>query len=228
MTKTQLLLESLKQTLHFSDTKLRPRGAGYHTVCWFWSPIFNCGAGLGIIGLSRGSGRNMSYTLLSQTRPKARKAHRCIWCGQEITKGCQYIAERSVFLNRTETKDHLWRRYVSSLGSPHRTATKGTCAATAFRLEGFDSPSLLVESIRAWRGHPVLHFGMDGCFGPLRGVSERSECNAAFLLGSCRGLYWRHLGRQLYDTTRKNAGLHREGQSISVRAIPEPRPIPRH
>ena len=48
----------------------------------------------------------MSYTLLSETRPVARKDHRCIWCGQKITKGEQYINEHSVFDG--EMQNHHW------------------------------------------------------------------------------------------------------------------------
>ena len=48
----------------------------------------------------------MSYTLLSETHPKARKEHRCIWCGQKITIGEQYVAERSVF--DREMQNHHW------------------------------------------------------------------------------------------------------------------------
>lgn len=48
----------------------------------------------------------MSYTLLSETRPIARKEHRCIWCGQAILKGEKYVAERSVFDG--EMQNHHW------------------------------------------------------------------------------------------------------------------------
>lgn len=48
----------------------------------------------------------MSYDLLSMTHPVARKAHRCIWCGQEIPKGMQYTSERSVFDG--EMQNHHW------------------------------------------------------------------------------------------------------------------------
>lgn len=48
----------------------------------------------------------MSYTLLSQTKPTARKDHRCIWCGEAIPRGTQYIAERSVYDN--EFQNHHW------------------------------------------------------------------------------------------------------------------------
>jgi hypothetical protein len=48
----------------------------------------------------------MSYTLLSETKPIARKDHRCIWCGQRIPKGEQYVAERSVFDG--DMQNHHW------------------------------------------------------------------------------------------------------------------------
>ena len=50
----------------------------------------------------------MSYSLLSETRPTARKDHRCIWCGQKISKGEQYVAERSVFDG--EMQNHHWHQ----------------------------------------------------------------------------------------------------------------------
>jgi hypothetical protein len=48
----------------------------------------------------------MSYELLSKTRPIARKDHRCIWCGQKIPKGEQYISEQSVFDG--DFQNHHW------------------------------------------------------------------------------------------------------------------------
>ena len=39
----------------------------------------------------------MSYTLLSETVRKARKKHRCIWCGESINVSFTYVDERSVF-----------------------------------------------------------------------------------------------------------------------------------
>ena len=46
------------------------------------------------------------YNLLSETRPIARKDHKCIWCGQKIAKGEQYIAERSTYDG--EMQNHHW------------------------------------------------------------------------------------------------------------------------
>lgn len=37
----------------------------------------------------------MSYVLLSEAYPKARKVHRCIWCGQTIEPSTQYRVESS-------------------------------------------------------------------------------------------------------------------------------------
>jgi hypothetical protein len=48
----------------------------------------------------------MSYTLLSTTRPIARKQHRCIWCGQAIAKGESYFNERSIFDDNMQ--NHHW------------------------------------------------------------------------------------------------------------------------
>lgn len=39
----------------------------------------------------------MSYTLLSQTEPTARKEHRCIWCGETILVGEKHQHERSIY-----------------------------------------------------------------------------------------------------------------------------------
>lgn len=39
----------------------------------------------------------MSYTLLSESHPVARKKHRCIWCGESIQPGEKYRRERGVF-----------------------------------------------------------------------------------------------------------------------------------
>jgi hypothetical protein len=39
----------------------------------------------------------MSYALLSETFPVAKKRHRCIWCGQHIEPGEKYRRERSVY-----------------------------------------------------------------------------------------------------------------------------------
>lgn len=48
----------------------------------------------------------MSYTLLSESWPVARKQHRCIWCGQRIEPGEKYRRERSVYDGAMQ--DHKW------------------------------------------------------------------------------------------------------------------------
>ena len=39
----------------------------------------------------------MSYTLLAEAFPVARKEHRCIWCGQKILIGEKYCDRRGAF-----------------------------------------------------------------------------------------------------------------------------------
>lgn len=39
----------------------------------------------------------MSYTLLVESFPVARKAHKCIWCGMSIPVGLKHRHERSIF-----------------------------------------------------------------------------------------------------------------------------------
>ena len=48
----------------------------------------------------------MSDRLLSETKPKARKAHTCIWCGENIVEGENYIHQKSVYDGRIQ--DHKW------------------------------------------------------------------------------------------------------------------------
>jgi hypothetical protein len=48
----------------------------------------------------------MSYDLLSESWPVARKVHRCIWCGEPIEIGTKYRAECSVFDG--EIQNHHW------------------------------------------------------------------------------------------------------------------------
>jgi hypothetical protein len=50
----------------------------------------------------------MSYALLSDTWPRARKQHRCIWCGEPIAVGETYRHERSVYDGAMQ--DHKWHR----------------------------------------------------------------------------------------------------------------------
>jgi hypothetical protein len=53
----------------------------------------------------------MSYTLLAERFPVARKAHRCIWCGESILVGEKYRNERSVF--EGEMQHHHWHMECS-------------------------------------------------------------------------------------------------------------------
>lgn len=48
----------------------------------------------------------MSYSLLRETFPVARKTHRCIWCGEWIEPGEKYRHERSVYDGAMQ--DHKW------------------------------------------------------------------------------------------------------------------------
>jgi hypothetical protein len=50
----------------------------------------------------------MSYALLDETFPIARKKHRCIWCGQPVEIGEKYRREKSVYDgNMQDFKWHL-------------------------------------------------------------------------------------------------------------------------
>lgn len=48
----------------------------------------------------------LSYHLFSESFPKARKIHRCIWCGETILVGQEYRRENSVYDGRFQ--DHAW------------------------------------------------------------------------------------------------------------------------
>lgn len=48
----------------------------------------------------------MSYQLLSETKPKARKPYRCIWCPEQIAKGEVHVHEVSKY--EGEFQDHRW------------------------------------------------------------------------------------------------------------------------
>ena len=39
----------------------------------------------------------MSYTFLAESKPKAAKEHRCIWCGETILKGEIHVQQSGVF-----------------------------------------------------------------------------------------------------------------------------------
>ena len=48
----------------------------------------------------------MSYALMSESTPKARTTHCCIWCGESILKGETYRHERSVYDGHFQ--NHKW------------------------------------------------------------------------------------------------------------------------
>jgi len=48
----------------------------------------------------------MSYTLLDEKFPKARKEHQCIWCGEGILAGEKYCHEKSIY--EGDFQDHKW------------------------------------------------------------------------------------------------------------------------
>jgi hypothetical protein len=47
----------------------------------------------------------VSYNLISSEVRKARKPHRCIWCGQPIVAGEKYRHERSTFNGDFQVQD---------------------------------------------------------------------------------------------------------------------------
>jgi len=48
----------------------------------------------------------MSYQLLSETEPVARKEYHCIWCPEKILKGEKHIHESSKYDG--DFQDHRW------------------------------------------------------------------------------------------------------------------------
>lgn len=48
----------------------------------------------------------MSYQLLSETEPVARKEYRCIWCPELILKGEKHVHESSKYDG--DFQDHRW------------------------------------------------------------------------------------------------------------------------
>jgi hypothetical protein len=48
----------------------------------------------------------MSYQLISESKPKARKEHACIWCNEKILKGETYIHEVSKY--EGDLQNHHW------------------------------------------------------------------------------------------------------------------------
>ena len=48
----------------------------------------------------------MSYALISERAHKALKRYRCIWCGEQIPIGTQYVREFSVYDG--DVQKHKW------------------------------------------------------------------------------------------------------------------------
>ena len=48
----------------------------------------------------------MSYHCFSNKEVKARKQHKCIWCGESINKGDSYQHEKSIYDGRFQ--NHHW------------------------------------------------------------------------------------------------------------------------
>ena len=59
----------------------------------------------------------MSYTLLSESWPIARKQHRCIWCGQHIEAGEKYRRERSVYDG--DMQNHKWHQECNAAAAEY-------------------------------------------------------------------------------------------------------------
>lgn len=60
----------------------------------------------------------MGYTLIETREVKAaRKAHRCIWCGELINVGDPYLYERSIFDGRPQ--NHHWHGECSEASVTH-------------------------------------------------------------------------------------------------------------
>lgn len=53
------------------------------------------------------------YTLIRETWPKARKPHRCIWCGETIPVGMQHCHEVSHYGG---LQDHRWHAECRDAG----------------------------------------------------------------------------------------------------------------
>lgn len=59
----------------------------------------------------------MSYGILSETKPKARKDYRCIWCQETIFKGEIHVHEISVFDGNFQ--DHRWHVECDAAAAEH-------------------------------------------------------------------------------------------------------------
>lgn len=67
----------------------------------------------------------MSFTLLSESEPKAKKSHRCEWCGQAIEQGEKYYRYSAISDGDMQcTKLHLecrdaMTRDIADAADPH-------------------------------------------------------------------------------------------------------------
>ena len=59
----------------------------------------------------------MSYVLMDDSTPKARKPHTCIWCGQKILKGETYRREKSIYDGHWQ--DHRWHLECDKAAAEH-------------------------------------------------------------------------------------------------------------
>lgn len=80
----------------------------------------------------------MSYTLLRSTWPAARKAYRCIWCGQAIPVGEVHRHEVSRYDGHFQ--DHRWRRHHTP------RATEALLYDEEFTPYGNERPAPLVQA----------------------------------------------------------------------------------
>ena len=67
-----------------------------------------------------GAGGEMMYQLIKETFPVARKAHKCIWCGQSIVPGERYRHEISKY---DEFQDHKWHQECNAAAVVQFTET---------------------------------------------------------------------------------------------------------
>ena len=58
----------------------------------------------------------MSYTLIREAFPVARKKHRCIWCGEGIPVGLKHRHEISTF---DGLQDHRWHLECAKSSQEH-------------------------------------------------------------------------------------------------------------
>lgn len=82
----------------------------------------------------RRTGDLMSYTLLEERKVKAaRKAHRCIWCGQPINVGDTYTYERSIY--EGDPQSHHWHDECLDVMREIAGDEGGECSFNAYNEE---------------------------------------------------------------------------------------------